>query len=121
MTMWKTAIIATASLLVGLVTGAIGGFNVATNNCKHMMDPLLVLTGDQARNTLVFLEKGTIDEYTGYLEKEVSRSLDYLDYLERQGEIPSGSPMLHIQKRLREYRASHPIEEALATVDTKEE
>ena len=115
---WKTTIFATSALLVGLGAGWFTGFNAATKNAKCMMDPLLVLTGDQARNTLVLLEKGRIDEYTGYLESEVTRSLEYLDHLDSLGEIPKGSPMLHIQQRLREYRATHPVDQQLLPEST---
>jgi hypothetical protein len=117
----KTAFIATSALLVSLIVGGIVGFNVATNTCKHLMNPLLVSTGDQARNTLVLLEQGRINEYTGFLEAEVTRSLEILDHLEALGEIPKGSPMLHVQRRLRDYRKTHPVDGAPATVDTKEE
>ncbi len=110
MTKLKIVAISASCFVVGLIIGALAGSWITSNIMGRMMDPVMVSTGDQAHKTLVLLETDRSDELTLYLEAEITRSLEYLERLEKQERIPSGSPMLLVQERLREFKASHQFE-----------
>ena len=102
-------------VIAGLSIGALAGSWVTSGFWIQKVNSALVSTGDQAHNSAVLLRSGETEELRLYLESEMAHSLQYLDLLEQQNQIPEGSPMLLIHERLREYEAQHQIAESVSS------
>ena len=99
---------ALVSSVLGLCIGGIVGGKYSSDIAMRIMRPSLSSAGDQARNVLVLLEKGDIENVKKLLEAEIDSTLEFLRHVQANDGFINGSPEKKVLERLEQYRDTHP-------------
>jgi hypothetical protein len=101
------AAVALVALLAGLLIGGRVGIGIGSDIWLRMSHVLVVSTGAQAERVLVLLDRGDEATLRWEMEREIDRSLSYLETLKEEGSLEPSVP-LQLYERLRKYRDEHP-------------